>query len=333
MNRPATLKDIAEKLHLSITTISKALNGHPDIPEARRNEILDLVEKMNYVPNTMAKSLRNKKTKFIGLVVSDNSNPYYARVIKGVEEFLFGQGYQTLIFNNNEDVKKELFFIKELRSINVAGVILTPALGNQDSVEILKKFKIPYVLANRYLDRNRDNYVIVNDFQAGYIGTKHLLGKRFKKVLFINGNEHISAARERFEGYLSAMNEAGVTVGSDWVYNNGITQENGYKIAKTILKKHSRPFSLMCFSDYVAIGAMKAIFETGTKIPQEVAVMGIDDIDLFSFIHPGLTTVYVPKKELGLRSAELLIGLIKEPEKVKGRKIILEPKLVIRDSA
>ena len=285
------------------------------------------------MPNTMAKSLRNKKTKFIGLVVSDNSNPYYARVVKGVEEVLSIKGYQTLIFSNNEDVRKELLFIKELRSIHVAGVILTPALGNHESVEVLKECRIPYVLANRYLDRDKDNYVIVNDFKAGNIATKYLIEKRFNKVLMITGNEHISSARERLEGYLSAMHEAGVVVEKGWIYKNGITQEDGYRIAKSIIKNHTKHFSLMCFSDYVAIGAMKAIYEEGMKIPQDVAVMGIDDIDLFSFIHPGLSTVYVPKKELGFRGAELLVGLIRNPEKVKARQIVLEPKLVLRESA
>ena len=318
---------------LSITTISKALNNHPDIPEVRKKEIKALVERMNYVPNTMAKSLRNKKTNFIGLVVSDNSNPYYARVVKGVEAYLSLQGYQPLIFNNNEDAEKELLFIKELRSINVAGVILTPALGNTDSVDLLKKFRIPYVLANRYLDRNKDNYVIVNDYQAGYIATRYLIEKRGKKVLFINGNEQISAARERFEGYLSAMKEMGVTVKKDWIYNNNTTQEDGYNQTRKILSMHKPPYSLLCFSDYVAIGAMKAIYEKGLRIPQDVAVMGIDDIDLFAFVHPGLTTVNVPKRELGHKSAELLISLIRDPEKVKGRQIVLEPKLVIRESA
>jgi len=333
MSRSATLKDIAEKLNVSVTTISKALNNHPDISETRRKEILEMVEKLNYVPNTMAKSLRNRKTNFIGLIVSDNANPYYARVIRGVEEVLSVQGYHTLIFNNNEDPEKEMLFLQELRSINVAGVIITPALGNQKSTELLKKFQIPYVLANRYIDRNKDNYVIVNDLQAGYMATRYLLENRYKNVLFINGNEHISAARDRYEGYIAAMEEKGVQISPDWIYNNGITQEDGYNFTKKIIKTHKPPFSLLCFSDYVATGAMKALNESGVSMPKEVAVMGIDDIDMFSFMHPGLTTVHVPKKDLGLKSAEMLLNLIKEPDKIKERQIVLEPRLVVRDSA
>lgn len=333
MDRPTRLKDIAQELSVSITTISKALNGHPDISEARRKEILELVEQMHYVPNSMAKSLRNKKTKFIGLVVSDNANPYYAQVIKGVEEALSLQGYQTLIFNNCEDTEKELQFIHELRSINVAGVLLTPALGNRKSVELLKRFNIPYVLANRYIDRNEDNYVIVNDVYAGYLATKYLAEKRPNRIFFINGDENISAARERHEGYLSAIREMRWTENENLVLHRGITQDDGYELTREILKREEAPFSLLCFSDYVAIGAMKAIWEAGVRMPEDVALMGIDDIDLFSFIHPGLTTVHVPKKELGFKSAELLLSLINDPENVEGRRVVLEPTLVERDSA
>ena len=163
MKRDVTLKDIAEKLQVSVTTISKAINNHPDISRGRRKQISELIEKMGYVPNTMARTLRSKKSKFVGLIISDNSNPYYARVVKGVEETLSLQGYHTIIFSNDEDPEKEIRFISELRSIKVAGIIITPALGNTETVDMLKKFNIPYVLAHRYLNKENDNYIIADD--------------------------------------------------------------------------------------------------------------------------------------------------------------------------
>lgn len=334
MEKPVTLKDIADRLNVSITTVSKALNSHPDISKERRKEILDLVEKLNYVPNTMAKNLRSRKTKFISLIVSDNANPYYARVIRGVEEILSARGYHTLIFNNNEDPEKELQLIKELRSINVAGVIITPALGNNESVKLLKKFKIPYVLAHRYIDKRKDNYVIADDTEAGYIATRYLLENRHEKVLFINGNPKVSSARDRYLGYMKALEEKRIEFNKNYVYDNGIRQEDGYKIAREIVRTQDTPFSLLCFSDYVATGAMKALNEFGINMPTQVALMGIDDIDMFSYMHPGLSTVHIPKRDLGMKSAELLLNMIDDDSaSVSERQIILSSRLVIRDSA
>lgn len=333
MNRSATLRDIANELKVSVTTVSKALNKHPDISEGRRKEILELVEKLNYVPNSMAKNLRSQKTRFVGLIVSDNANPYYARVIRGVEEVLSMHGYHTLIFNNNENPEKEILFIKELRSINVAGVIITPALGNSESILLLNEFHIPNVLAHRYINKNEDNYVIADDIQAGYIATKYLIENRHEKILFINGNPKISAASDRYAGYKIALQEKGISLRDDLIYNSGVTQEDGYIVTQDIIKNHGTHYSLLCFSDYVATGAMKAFNENGISMPDDVALMGIDDIDIFSYMHPGLSTVHIPKKDLGIKSAELLINLINNSEKYKEERIILSTNLIIRDSA
>ena len=340
MKRDVTLKDIAEKLQVSVTTISKAINNHPDISRGRRKQISELIEKMGYVPNTMARTLRSKKSKFVGLIISDNSNPYYARVVKGVEETLSLQGYHTIIFSNDEDPEKEIRFISELRSIKVAGIIITPALGNTETVDMLKKFNIPYVLAHRYLNKENDNYIIADDIQAGYIATKYLLSKRHDRVLFINGDPHISAARDRYEGFKLAIEESNIEFNEKLTYRSGIMQEDGYYTMKDIIKDFIPPYSVLCFSDYVATGAMKALSEYGISMPEKVAIMGIDDIEMFSYMHPGLTTVHIPKKELGIKSAELLIEIMKAKDNsydnneiIEEQHIILAPKLIIRESA
>ena len=140
MKQNVTLKDIAQKLNTSVMTVSKALNNHPDISAKRKQEVLDLAASMNYVPNAVAKSLRNHKSKFIGIIVGDNSNPYYARIIKGAEEALSKKGYHTLIINSQEDPQKELMLVDQLRSIHIAGVLLTPAAGNCESARHLDKY-------------------------------------------------------------------------------------------------------------------------------------------------------------------------------------------------
>lgn len=334
MKKAATLKDIATKLNMSVTTISKALNNHPDISEKRKLEICNLAKEMHYIPNAMASNLRKQRTKFVGLIVGDNTNPYFARMIKGVEERLTTEGYHTLIFNSNEKPEKEIELLMELRSLNVAGVILTPAAGNKESSRLLKRFEIPYVLANRYIDKHTDNYVIVNDEKASYIATDYLLKYNNDKIFFLNFMEGVSTAVDRRLGYESALMKRGITPDPDWIIHDCINQDDGYIAMKDILSKHKLPFSVLCYSDYIAIGAIKALNENGVKMPDEVAIMGIDDIDIVSFVRPGLTTVHIPKSELGQKSAEMLLNIINDDEDaVSERQIILQPSLVIRETA
>jgi DNA-binding LacI/PurR family transcriptional regulator len=333
LEKITTLKDIAKKLDVSITTISKALNNHPDISAERRKQILELASEMQYFPNTIASNLRKGRTRFIAIIISDNTNPYYARLIKGAEEEIAFHNYHTIIFNTNEDPAREMAFIKDLLSIKVAGVIITPAKGNPESARILKDFKIPYVLANRYLKKNEDNYVIADDVMAGYMATDYLIKKRFKKVILINNFEDITSASDRGIGYKNALKDNNLSFLKNQVYSGIINNTEGYNITKNkVLMDHRPPFSILCYSDYIASGVIKCLSEAGLKIPDEVAVMGIDNIELFSFSHPGLTTISIPKFLIGKECVKMLFNLMENPGYSYNR-IILELKLIIRESA
>lgn len=343
IQKRVTLKDIAKELNVSVTTISKAINKHPDISVARRKQIMSLLKERNYVPNYMAKNLRSAKTKFISLIVSDNSNPYYARVIKGVESVLSKHGYHTLIFNNNEDPEREINLISELLSINVAGVLITPAMGNSDSVKLLKAHGIPYVLLHRYLEKNKENYVVANDVEAAYIGTKYLIEKYGGRVGFINANLSISAAADRLEGYKKALREANISFNSNFVIEDVINQEEGYAAGALALERMGgSKFALLCFSDYIATGVMLRIQENNLRIPDDVAIMGIDGIELFSYTYPCLSSVRLPKFELGAKAAELLLEIVQreqneeeedESPKYEDTQIVFAPTLSIKGTA
>ena len=333
MNRSVTLKDLAKKINTSVTTISKALSNHPDISEQRKKQILKLAEEMNYVPNVMASNLRNQKTKFVGLIVADNSNPYFARMIKGVEERLTTEGYHTLIFNTNEEPKKEIDLIMELRSLHVAGVILTPAAGNKESSALLKKFGIPFVLANRYLDKNTDNYVIADSEKASYLAIDYLTKYGYEKIFLLNFMDGVSTAVDRRLGFERALSDKGIIPEPDWVIHGCANQTDGYNAMNRLLDKYKLPFSVLCFNDYIAVGAIKALHEREISMPNEVALMGMDDIELLSYMRPGLSTVNMPKVELGRKSADMLLDIIKGNEPINGRQIVLQPSLVIRETA
>lgn len=328
-----TLKDIAKKMNVSVTTISKAINNHPDISRERREQILAMADEMNYIPNAMASNLRMRSTRFIGLIVSNNANPYFAEVVSGIEKVLSQEGYFTLMFNNGEDAERELKFVNELRSINVAGVIITPASGNAESAEVLRASKIPFVLINRYISKERDNYVVANDYMSGYQGAKRLIERGRRPIYYLNLNRNISAARERLAGYGDALCEAGIEMEPDWIIDNIGSPDAAYNVTTDLYKKQGREFSVLCYSDYMALGVLKALEDLGLSVPKEVAVLGIDGISVSKYLTNPLTSMFVDKFKLGAESARLLLALIKnrnEGEQEQAEKhIVLDSKLVI----
>jgi DNA-binding LacI/PurR family transcriptional regulator len=333
--RNTTLKDIAAALGVTPMTVSKALNNHPDISESRRKEVFEAAERMNYVPNAQAKNLRTASSHLIGAVVADNSNPYFAHTLRGIEQVLSVNNYQTLIFNSDEKPEKEKVFINSLRSLNVAGVIICPALGNRPSVEILKEYNIPYVLSSRFIDESTDIYVVADDVHTGYIATSYLLEKKGEHIIFINGNMEISTARGRLDGYKKAFAEKGLAIHPEYIYSDALNISDGYRITKRILESTPLPFSLLCYSDYIAIGALQALSKSHVRIPEDVALMGIDNIEYSAFTNPKLSTVALPSMQIGTAAANLLLKIIKSPTEldIKSRQIILKPQLIIRDSA
>lgn len=342
MKKAIRLKDLADELNVSITTVSKALNNHPDISPKRRKEILEYAEKRNYVPNQVARSFRQQKTKMIGIVLSDNSNPYNARVLKGIEKTLSVHGYHCLIMNNAEDVEKEVRLVNELRGLNVSGVLIMPAAGNREGCALLKKYDIPYVLINRYIDKDQDTYVVLNDYQAAYMSAKHLCGYGNEKIFFLNFLSSVSSAKERLQGYEQALRDSGIEPDPNWVIADCVDQMDGYETMKRILEKNTPPFSVMCYSDYIAIGAICAIQERGYEIPYDIAVMGNDDIGILSFVKPRLSTIGVPKMRMGIKSAELLLEILERREKEMNEEaveeyqeqhIVMKPELIIRETS
>ncbi len=336
MRSMTTLKDIASMIGVSVTTVSKSLRNHPDISLKKKEQILEAARKLNYIPNATARHLRKQKTNIICVMISDNTNPYYASFLKSVEEVASAHDFFTIMSNSNEIPSSEISFIANLRSLNAAGVIITPALDGKESIKLLRSSGVPFVIANRYVTRNKDNYVVADDEEAGYMATNYVLNIRGNSdVLFLGPSRQVSSAQDRVEGYERAMRERSMRIDSENIISGVFTQEQAYSAAKVVIYKHRPPYSIVCYSDYIASGVCKALSESGVLVPKEVGIVGIDNIGLFSFIHPSLTTVEIPKEEIGRRSAELLFRLIEKgenEESIADEQIVLKPTLIVRES-
>ena len=342
MKTAVRLKDIAEGMGVSITTVSKAMNNHPDISEKRKKEILDYARQMNYTPNQVARGFRKQATNLIGVVLNDNSDPLNARLLRGIEETLAGADYQAIVMNTHESAETEVKLITQLRGLNVAGVIMMPAPGGHKTAEVLREFGIPAVQVTRYLDKDEGNYIISDDYEAGFKAADYLCTYGNEKLYFLNYLDNVSSTEERLRGYKDALKKHGIPYDPSLVISGCRDQSDGYDAMKSILQTCRLPVSVMCYSDYIATGAISAVQEMGLDLPKDVALMGNGDISILSFVKPRLTTIGVQKLRMGVKSAEVLLDLIRRSESGEGEapegaevseRVILKSDLIIRETA
>lgn len=330
--RQPTLRDVARELNISVTTVSKVINDHDDISEETRIKVWNTIHRIGYTPNFMAANLRRKHGSIVGLMVSDISQPYFTEVIKGYETTLNNGGYQTMIFTSFEDPERELALLRQTASLNLAGIIIDIAQNSQNTIEFLRTLDIPFVLSNRYVDKDKDYYVVADNIEVGYQAVRHLLSKKpMAPVICINGPDSISPTLDRYEGYLKAINEAGIEFREELVFNNHYGLQDGYSVGIEICQTFQEPISVFCSTDVIALGVIRAALEMGRSIPGDIAVIGVDDIEFSSYSKPTLTTMALPKGQIGSKSADKLIQLI-ENKVIEVPREYVQPELKIRET-
>lgn len=331
MNRSSTLKDVAAEAGVSPSTVSRALLGSPSISEPTRMRISEIAERLNYRPNILARSLRISKTKIIGIIIPDNSNPYFASLIKGIETMASEKDYTVVIINTDEQSKLENKAIAALSELRVAGLLAVPV-----NIENYNNLQMPLVFLTRFKrveEFNTFNYVINDNFKGAYLAASHLIERGRDKIYFINGPKSVPTSTERLEGYKKALGNAGIKYNEKLVIYGNLTMKDGYAAANTLLAWEEPPFGVFCYNDYTAIGVMRAIREHGLRVPGDISLVGYDDIEILSYMEVPLTTVRQARYTIGSRGAELLINMIENQEKYRQRfEIILEPELIIRET-
>lgn len=330
-SRP-TMKDIAKRMNMSVTTISKVINGHTDISQKTRQEVFRTIEEMGYVQNFMASNLRRTKSNMVALVLSDISTPFFSNVIRGYEKTLSKAGYQILIFGSYENAEKEHDFIRQLSSLQVAGIILDLAKGSKNSVPTLQAAEIPYVLSNRYINPDEGPIVTADNEMAGYLATKHLLERKpGRPVICINGPDDISPTRDRFSGYCRALRECGIEIRPEYLFSDYYGLEDSFLACKEIARSIEPPFSIFCHTDLIAMGVLSGLRANGLRVPEDVGVIGVDDIEMSAYLTPALSTVALPKELIGEKSANILIDLM-EGHEVENPICFFPPTLIQRET-
>lgn len=332
--QPTTMKDIAERVGVSVNTVSRAINDKPDISGQTKKEILQVAEELNYSPNRFARGLRSEKTFTIGVILSDILNPFYSSMLKGVEEAAKERGYRVIVMDTGEDYDNEQFAVETMLAEQVDGLLISPVQKRKQAVIEIQKSDLPFVLLGRYFDSIETNYITTDDVKGAYSATQHLIKGGHKRIALINGPSYISSSKERFKGYKQAMENDNLLISDDLILHGMMDENDGYEALKKLVARDIEPTAVLCYSDFVALGVLQAADEIGLEVPENLAIIGYDDTFFSNYTKVPLTTVKIREKELGKRGFQILTKLIENSGTQNTlEQVRLETGLVVRDSA
>ncbi|MGE5620402.1 MAG: LacI family DNA-binding transcriptional regulator [Sphingomonadaceae bacterium] len=328
-----TIKDIAALAGVSPATVSRVLSGHITVKDETRRRIEEAVQRLDYRPNFLARSLVLKETKTIGVVIPDILNPYYSGLVRGVEDEAQRVGRSVVLCNTDNKVGKETSYLELLEYRHVDGIILVSAGHSGEHLQGLLDRKIPLVLASRRLDGVEVDTVAVDNTGGAYEATRHLIQLGHRRIAMIAGNLFLRTGQERLEGYRRAHSEAGIPIDEKLVVTKGSFQfQEGYAVMRNLLRRSYPPTAVFAANDILAMGAISAVQSQGLSVPKDVAVVGFDGIRFGELLNPRLTTVSVRTYEMGRMACRLLIDRLTRKKDRPPRLVVSETHLEIRES-
>ncbi|WP_245863478.1 LacI family DNA-binding transcriptional regulator [Petrotoga halophila] len=333
-----TIKDIAERAGVSVNTVSRALNDKPDINPQTKEKIEKIAQELGYVKNIYATMLKSNVTHTIGVIMPDSSNPFFSEVFKGIDKAARENNYQIIIMNSEGLYENEEKFLKTLLERRVDGILLFPMQKSYEDIQELIKEHFPIVLVGREIDGWNVDEIFSDEEKGGYLATKYLIEKGCKKIKMITDQLYNSASYGRLQGYKKALKEKGLTFSEDDIkicegIHEGYHVKAGYDKTMEMIRKKEEFDGIFCYNDLIAYGAIKALKENNLKIPQNVSVVGYDDIAFSRLIEPELTTVKVKKFEMGYEAFQMLYKRIKSKQRDNSStRKVLDVELVVRNS-
>lgn len=331
----ATIHDIAEKLNITASTVSRALNDNPRISDNTKKQVMKMAKLLNYQPNHIASALRSGKSKLIGVVVPTANRNFFSSVVRGIEEIANNLDYKVIISQSYDDYKKEVQTVEALLNARVDGIIAS--IGkNTENFDHFKKVLdkgIPLVLFDRITNELEVSQVVIDDYLGAYQLTDHLLKQGCKRIVHFTSPKKINIYRDRMRGYEDALKEHGINFDPVLVEESNMQLEDGRKSMENIIKKGISFDAVFSSSDYAAMGAMQVLKEKGYRIPEDVMLAGFGNEPFTSFTDPPITTIDQKSIPMGHVTAETFFELMKNGKKDEvPQKTILKPELIIRKS-
>lgn len=327
---PVTMRTIAERAGVSIGTVSHVLNSTAIVRPHLRQKVEQAIEELGYQRSELARGLRRRSTAMIGMIIPDIGNPFFPEIVSGAEDVAFQSGFRLVLCNSKNDAKRESIYLEELTSFQPAGLIVIPS-ADTDIVDSLKKQRSPMVFADRCPDNWSGDFVSTDNYAGGVAAGEHIFDMGHRRIAML-GPQNVSAARERFSGFRHALQARGVKISSENIMDCSFDAESGVTATLRLLRStKDRPTAIFAANDLIASGVLAALHKAGFKCPDDISVIGFDDLDHARLSTPGLTTIRQPGYQLGAKACQLLID---RTQGVKGpvQRMLLEAELVVRDS-
>jgi len=331
-----TIHDIAKRLNLSASTVSRALNNNPVISETTRNLVKKMAAEMGYRPNILAANLRTRRTNTIGVIVPLINRHFFSSVISGIEDVAYSQGFAVTISQSNDKLEKECKIAYTFFTNRVEGIILSIGMetNTYDHIKLFSERKIPVVFFDRVVDEIKAHKIVVDDYGGAYRATQHLISQGAKTIAHIGGPLNLKIYEYRQKGYCDALKDAGLAVKETFIINNSLSREEGTKAIQQLMQRNEKPDAIFCANDTTALSVIIYLKETGFKVPEDIAIVGFSNEPFSEVVTPSISTVKQPGYLIGQKAAQLVIEQIlngiPNPE---FKTIVMPTELIIRNSS
>lgn len=328
----ASIKDVALKANVSTTTVSHVVNHTRFVSEKVRHEVELAIRELNYVPSAVARSLKSKTTKTIGMLIPNCSNPYFAEIVRSVEDHCFGAGYALILCNTDDDPHRQAAYLQVISEKRIDGAIIISTGEDEDLLRLLKGLPIPTVLVDREISEVNCDLVETAHLQGALMATEHLVGLGHRRIACLAGPANLNSSAQRIEGWRTALAKSDLTAEtSDLLWHSDFSSQGGFTTMQSILHSPQVPTAVFVCNDLMCIGAMSAAHQAGVRVPQDMSLIGFDDIELARFASPALSTIAQPKHRIGVTAVDMVLERI-QGGRVEARQVILQPELIVRNS-
>jgi len=333
-----TIYDIAKLANVSVATVSRVINDTAPVKDSTRKKIEALIQQYQFQPNAMARSLLKKETGIIGIIVPDLTNPFYTEVLAGAETEAYSTGHTFLLMNAIGNYEKESAYLSMLRERRVDGMLFLGGRINLkngdeelDQELIQHASTIPTVLINGTVKGNVLTRVATDEYKGACMAVQYLIDNGHKHIAFLGGEMHMSTTSSKLRAFKKTLKDFGLTVREEWILPDSFSIDSGRKQMEHLLSLKKQPTAVFCVNDFVAIGAIKTAIDHGVQVPEDMSIVGFDDIPLAHHFIPEITTVSQEANELGRTAIQVLQRMMNQ-EKVK-KHTVIEPKLMVRKSS
>ncbi len=334
-----TIKDIAKTLGISTSTVSRALRDSYEISPETKQMVLDCAEKLNYRPNPIALSLKERRSRSIGVVVCEIANSFFSQVINGIESIAYDRGYNVIISQTHESYDREVIDLQYLSSRSVDGLLISLSTETSDlsHLQALHQKGLPIVFFDRIPEEINTHKVMLDNFKGAFDATSHLISNGYKNIAALAGSEYLSITKERLAGYKEALRSNNLEVNDNYIlhcFYGGMAFPEIEEAINTLFLLKQKPDAIFTTSDSLTTGCLKSLLRRGIKVPDDIAVAGFANTELADLMNPPLTLVRQPANEMGRAATELLLQLIESKRPIKDfEKRVFTPELEIRASS